>query len=107
MSLLELETQVWPTPNHIKLVLSAHLNWIARKLGSPRPKTVILRKGDPIPKDAVLKRTHSDQHQHVRIPGQYVGVWEDFTLPHRVLVESMWGCGAHMTLNTPPTYPLT
>jgi hypothetical protein len=82
MSLLELETQVWPTPNHVKLMgnkvqLIEHLDWIAEKLGSPRPRTVILKKGDPVPENAVLKRTHSDQHQHVRIPGHYEGVWDE------------------------------
>ena len=82
MTLLELETHVWPTPNHVKLMgnklqLIPHLDWIAEKLGTPRPTTVILRKGDPVPRDAVLKRTHSDQQEHVRIPGQYEGVWDE------------------------------
>ena len=74
MSLLELETHVWPTPSHVKLMgnkleLIAHLDWIAGKLGSPRPKTVILGKGDPIPNNVVLKRTHSELQKHVLFPG--------------------------------------
>lgn len=82
MSLLELETHVWPTLNHVKLMgnklqLIPHLDWIVEKLGSPRPTTVILRKGDPVPQDAVLKRTHSDQQEHVCIPGQYEGVLDE------------------------------
>jgi hypothetical protein len=82
MSVLQMEAQVWPTPNHVKLMgnkleLIKHLDLVARKLETPRPKTFILRKGDLIPKDAVLKRTHSDAHQHVLLPGKYVGMWDE------------------------------
>ncbi|KAF8815619.1 hypothetical protein BYT27DRAFT_7213050 [Phlegmacium glaucopus] len=63
MNLLELETRVWPTPNHVN------------KLGSPRPKTVVLMKGGPIPANTVLKRTHSDGELHVQIPGQHERTW--------------------------------
>lgn len=48
-----------------KLELIRHLDSIARMLGSPRPNTVIWRKGDPLPEKTVLKRTHSDQQLHV------------------------------------------
>lgn len=74
MSDLEMETHVWPTPNHTKLMgnkleLIMNLDWVAKKLGSPRPKTVRLRRGDTIPRNVVLKRTHSDQQSHVILPG--------------------------------------
>ncbi|KAF8814110.1 hypothetical protein BYT27DRAFT_7250351 [Phlegmacium glaucopus] len=80
MNLLELETRVWPTPNQVDLMankvsLIKHLDWIAGKLGSPRPKTVVLTKGGPIPANTVLKRTHSDGELHVQIPGQHERTW--------------------------------
>ena len=75
-----METHVWPTPNHAKLMgnkleLIMHLDWVANKLGSPRPKTVRLRRGGPIPRDVVLKRTHSDQQSHVILPRTHSRAW--------------------------------
>ncbi|KAF8803061.1 hypothetical protein BYT27DRAFT_7110489 [Phlegmacium glaucopus] len=58
-----------------KVSLIKHLDWIAGKLGSPRPKTVVLTKGGPIPANTVLKRTHSDGELHVQIPGQHERTW--------------------------------
>jgi hypothetical protein len=81
MLLLEAEITVWPTPIHVKdlaykVSLIESLDWIAEKMKSPRPKTVTLTRGDPIPDNVVLKRTHSDQNQHVRLPGKFNG-WDE------------------------------
>jgi hypothetical protein len=81
MFLLEAEIPVWPTPIHVKdlankLSLIRSLDWIAKKMESPRPKTVTLTRGDPIPDNVVLKRTHSDQGQHVLLPGMFNG-WNE------------------------------
>ena len=81
---LEIRMNVWPTPNYLKLMgnkleLIWHLDSIARILGSPRPNTVIWRKGDPMPKNAVLKRTHSDQGIHILMPEEALLKLDDFT----------------------------
>ena len=65
MSNLEMETLVWPTPNHMKLMgiklqLIWHMDWIIKKLDLLRPKTVILQRGDIIPHISVLKRMQSN-----------------------------------------------
>jgi len=44
-----------------------------------RPQTIGLQIGDPIPANAVLKRTHSDSGNHVLIPGQPGRDWDSIS----------------------------
>jgi hypothetical protein len=44
------------------------LDVIAGQTSSLHPQSKILKDGDPIPKDAVIKRTHSDCGDHVIMP---------------------------------------
>lgn len=73
---------VWPPAQHVnglgsKQRLIHHLDVIAGKTSSLRPQSKIIRDGDPIPKDAVLKRTHSDCGAHVIMPNDDVDrIWD-------------------------------
>ena len=56
-----------------------------------RPESKVLRDGDPIPKDAVLKRTHSDCGHHVIMPSDDVDrTWDilndDLNIPGSVWI---------------------
>jgi hypothetical protein len=64
---------IWPPAHHVnslgsKQRLIHHLDVIAGQTSSLRPQSKILKDGDPIPKDAVIKRTHSDCGDHVIMP---------------------------------------
>jgi hypothetical protein len=73
MGRLEMKRQTWPPSIQVehlsrKDVLIAHLDYIAESMGLPRPVTQILKRGEAIPGDKVLKRTHSDCGAMVIIP---------------------------------------
>jgi hypothetical protein len=61
---------MWPPLQQINTIgskrqLISHLDFTASKTSSLRPKTIILKDGDSIPKDAVIKQSHSDCGHHV------------------------------------------
>lgn len=82
MKALSKEVYIWPPPNQIetvgsKLTLINHLDMVAgRSTKTARPNTRLLLPDDRIPKQIVLKRTHSDSGEHVIFPGDNNRNWE-------------------------------
>jgi len=71
---------VWPPVQQVngigsKQQLVYHLDIIAVKTSSLRPVTKVLKVGDSLPKDAVIKRSHSDCGQHVLMPNESGRDW--------------------------------
>jgi hypothetical protein len=80
---LEMRTKTWPPSVQVdcvgqKNVLIRHLDFIASQMKVGRPKTTMLKRGDPIPEETVLKRTHSDCGSQVILPkaGRHPAKWD-------------------------------
>lgn len=75
MGCLGNDVTIWPPPFQIelagdKLQTMALLDRIAADRGWKRPYTRVIRDGEPIPIDGVLKRSHSDCGSQVLLPEQ-------------------------------------
>jgi len=73
---------LWPPVQQVngigsKQQLIRHLDVIAVKMSSLRPQSKVLKEGDSIPKDAVIKRTHSDCGVHILMPDEAGREWDD------------------------------
>ena len=73
---------IWPPPPQVeqvakKDILIGHMDRISQQMGTMRPETKKLARGDPIPTGTVLKRTHSDSGQHVILPASEYRQWSN------------------------------
>jgi hypothetical protein len=68
--------------------LVKRLDLISVKMETQRPKTSLLQRGDPIPQDKVLKRSHSDCGSHVLFPNLTCEIGWDFL--EEGLPGSLW-----------------
>lgn len=50
---------------------------ISHEMETQRPKTLLLQRGDPIPVDKILKRSHSDCGTHVIFPDSKIEIGWD------------------------------
>jgi hypothetical protein len=73
MDLLEMKKLFWPPTIQVeslgnKVDLIKRLDLISQKMETQRPKTSPIQRGEPIPRDKVLKRSSSDCGTHVLFP---------------------------------------
>jgi hypothetical protein len=78
LSDLSEDIRLWPHFDQVelfsnKILLASRLDAIARDTGMPRPVTIVIEPGDPIPPDVVVKRTHSECGNDVYLPGEFPG----------------------------------
>jgi hypothetical protein len=72
---------VWPPSEHLEMgskdELLTNLDIVAgSETNSPRPSWMLLRRGDPIPTNTIIKRTNSDCGNHVLRPTSQDRNWE-------------------------------
>jgi hypothetical protein len=85
---------MWPSIRQMNSIASkqqfiSHLDIIAAKTSSLRPKTILLKDGDSFPKDAVIKRSHSDCGHHVLLPNNKGRNWESLN-QHPKIPGAVW-----------------
>ena len=97
-------TYIWPPVDQAsslgsKWQLIENLDIIAHLSGSTRPKSRLLQPGHPIPKLAVLKRTHSESGNHVIFPQGNNGkrTWT-YIESHSEIPRSKWFCQTFLPL---------
>jgi hypothetical protein len=85
---------MWPSTRQINSVGSkqqfiSHLDIIATKTSTLRPRTILLKNGNSIPKNAVIKRSHSDCGHHVLLPNNKGRNWESLN-QHPKIPGAVW-----------------
>jgi hypothetical protein len=91
---------MWPPLQQINSIgskrqLIRHLDFTASKTSSLRPRTVILKDGDLIPNDAVIKRSHSDCGHHVLLVNDDGRNWESLN-QHPKIPGAVWMAQAYV-----------
>ena len=80
LEVLSSSITIWPHPVNVngvgrKDTLVRNLDRISTEMGTQRPRTNTLNRGDVIPEGTVLKRTHSDSQNHVILPDSPLRSW--------------------------------
>jgi hypothetical protein len=84
---------VWPPHEHLEIgskdQLMKNLDLVAKiRTNTDRPKWRILKDGDRLSHDLIIKRTHSDCGSHVLKPGNILRDWE--YLRNETIPGSVW-----------------